>query len=187
MAITGVALAGGIALPFIAGRTLCEGQDRGFWQTLLRTLLFSIVLASVGTMLAWLAVFIACMLIPGLALALDVRADASNVYERVGMTAVIIAGIFFGLGAAVGLTRRPGRTRAFAVAAHNRLFLKQQGIDPTSASDATHVGPNGERLRMLGADNDAIAFMVVGKRSMRAFVYQDKDGRFQSYSGPQRI
>lgn len=170
-------LLGAATLPVLSGRGMTEGHDRGPVATALKTVFGNALLLAAGLGLAW-----ACLILP----TWNDKDPQAGIAAALAYAALWCATLAVG-GAAFGLARRPRRKRAFAVARHNREFLARTGIAETRASDASHVGPEGERLRLLGDDDGNVVFMVVGKRAKRAYISMDGSGRFLEYSGPRSV
>lgn len=170
-------LLGAFTLPILSGKGFTEGHDRGFAGTVFKTFAGNTMLLIAGIALSWL-----CLLLPFY----DETRPAESAMAAL-LVAVVWCVALLVCGGLWGLLTRPKRKRAYSVARQNAEFLSTTGISETKASDATHIGPDGERLRLLGEDDGSLAFMVVGRRSQRAYIAMDGHGRFMSYSGPTRI
>ncbi|MGQ2909197.1 MAG: hypothetical protein ACT6QU_14730 [Aliihoeflea sp.] len=167
-------LTGALTLPALAGRGLTEGHERGLAGTVAKTIVGNVMLLGLGVVLAW-----ACLVLP----------TWNEANPGAGFVAAFVYAVIWSvsialIGSVWGLFRRRRRKRAFGVARQNRSFLVNAGIIPTKAKDATHVGPDAERLRLLGNDDGNVVFMVVGRRSKRAYISMDREGRFLEYTGP---
>lgn len=165
-----------IFCPFIGGRGLVRGHDRGAIGTLFLTVLGSVLLIAAGFCVATIAVF-------GILTVGNIDPDRAPAMAAVAgfVLTVTVAGI----GVLVGLLQRPRRLKAFAVSQANERFLADNGFRETDGTDITHYDPNGQPLRFLEAHPGRLVFMAVGRRGKRAYIDLDQDGRMLDYSGVQ--
>lgn len=168
--------AAAVALPFLGGRHMIRGHDRGWFLTLALTVIGSLLLITLG---AIAAVFVDIVL-----LSFIVSEDSPAVPPRYGLIAAAVA-MSTGIGLLIGLAERKSRLRGFHIARENERFLLDQGFIETGGNDVTHRDGDGTPLRLLEATRDSVVFMVVGRRGKRAFITLDSEGRMLSYSGAQ--
>ncbi|MBX3582833.1 MAG: hypothetical protein KF810_13140 [Rhizobiaceae bacterium] len=165
-----LAIAGAVALPFLGGRNLVRGHDRGLTATLFLTLIGSTALIAIGLVLAFF-------------LFTAVFHQADEALVGAAFLAVCTTGAITLLGVVWGSFQRPGRRKLFATAKFNDQFLAEQGFTETGGEDITHYDPSGQPLRFLEQHADRLVFMVVGRRGKRTYITLDSDGRMQNYSG----
>lgn len=168
-----LAIVGAIALPFLGGRNLVRGHDRGFAETLFLTVVGSTLLVAVGLVLA-LILFTA---------ALSQGDDSDQALVGAAFLAVCSTGALTCIGVLWGAMQRPGRRKFIATLRHNDRFLSEEGFVETGGQDITHYDPSGQALRFLEQHADRMVFMVVGRRGRRAYITLDANGRMLSYSG----
>lgn len=173
----GVLLLLGAALvcPYIGGRELVRGHDRGFWGTLFLTYIGSIFLLIVSIAASSAIIFYFWLL-----------AASNNNTASVGGAVIIGAAITLfiaAIGLLVGLYQRPKRLKKFSIVRENENFLILNGFQETNGTDITHYDLHGNALRFLEAHPTKIVFMAVGRRGKRAFIEIDKDGKMIAYSG----
>ncbi|WP_109366644.1 hypothetical protein [Ochrobactrum soli] len=165
-----------IFCPFIGGRGLVRGHDRGVLGTLFLTYIGSILLIAIGFIAASILAF------EGLA-ATSKESEAGGVIMLAMMIGAAVTAFLAGIGMLTGLYQRPKRLRAFAVNRYNERFLTENGFKETDGKDITHYAPDGQALRFLEAHPGKLVFMAVGKRGKRAFIDLDNDGKMVSYTG----
>ncbi|WP_109369328.1 hypothetical protein [Ochrobactrum soli] len=165
-----------IFCPFIGGRALVRGHDRGVMGTLFLTYIGSILLIAIGFVAASFLAF------QGLA-ATSKETEAGSVIVLAVVTGASVTAFLAGIGMLTGLYQRPKRLRAFAVKRYNELFLADNGFKETDGKDITHYAPDGQALRFLEAHPGKLVFMAIGKRGKRAFIDLDENGRMLSYTG----
>lgn len=161
--------------PFVGGRGLVRGHDRGIFGTIFLTVLGSLILIVVGFCAAALLLFGVLVLVN------DGNADSPLPLAVLG--GFVVTAIIAGIGVLVGVFQRPRRLKAIAVAKFNERFLKENGFQETDGDDITHYDAGGQSLRFLEAHPDRLVFVAVGRRGKRAFIDLDQDGRMVSYSG----
>lgn len=171
----GVALSA-TALPFLGGRNLVRGHQRGLFSTIVVTILGSMVLVALGFVAAFLVDFI-------LQSFSRVETDPPVLPRYAAIATIVLMAA--GVGLLVGLVERSSRLRRFRIVADNDAFLSRNDIAETGGRDVTHRDGAGNQLRFLEANKDSLVFMVVGRRGKRAFIDLDADGRMVSYSGAQ--
>ena len=166
-----------LVCPFIGGRGLVRGHDRGFLATFFLTCIGNFLLIALGIAAASAIVFY------------FIAAGATQ-----SSPATISGAIFIGASATllmtaagilVGLFQRPKRLKIFTVARANERFMHDQGFQETNGTDITHYDKSGHALRFLEAHPNRIVFMAVGRRGKRAFIDLDQDGRMTGYTGVQ--
>lgn len=162
--------------PFIGGRGMVRGHDRGLIGTLFLTFIGSTLLIAAGFCAAAMAVF--AVTIMG-----EVEPDVALPMALVG--GFTVTAVITGIGVLVGLFQRTKRLKAFAATRANERFLADNGFRETDGKDITHYDASGQALRFLEAHSDRLVFMAVGLRGKRAYINLDQDGRMVSYSGVQ--
>ncbi|MER8650983.1 hypothetical protein [Mesorhizobium sp. M0586] len=164
-----------IFCPFIGGRGLVRGHDRGIFGTIFLTVLGSLLLIVAGFCAATLLMF------GVLAFVNDGNAHSPLPLALLG--GLVVTAIIAGIGVVAGVFQRPKRLKMIAVAKFNERFLKENGFRETDGDDITHYDAYDHSLRFLEAHPDRLVFMAVGLRGKRAFIDLDQDGRMVSYSG----
>ena len=162
--------------PFIGGRGLVRGHDRGPIGTIFLTVFGSFFLIAVGLCAA---TFLAFEIVVMGKIAQD------NPFPNALLGGFAMTAVIAGIGVLVGLSQRPRRLKAIAISKANDQFLADNGFRETDGADITHYDPNGQPLRFLEAHPDRLVFMVVGRRGKRAFINLDQDGRMVGYLGIQ--
>jgi len=160
----------GVFLPVLGGINLCQGHRRGWIGTIFLTFGASVLAVAAGFLI---------ILSPVVLFAHNFD-DIDK--EMVGWILMITAGLTV-FGMLIGLYRRSGRLRRYAVINDNETFLARSGFKETGGSDVTHYDPDGNALRFLEADPERLVFMAVGRRGHRAYIDLDGSGRMLSYSG----
>lgn len=163
-----------IFCPFIGGRGLVRGHDRGVFGTLFLTVLGSILLITIGFCGATFLTFE--VVVMG-------KIDPNNPMPFALLAGFLITAVITGVGVVVGLAQRPKRLKAIAASRANEKFLTDNGFRETYGTDITHYDPTGQPLRFLEAHPDRLVFMAVGRRGKRAYIDLDPDGRMVGYSG----
>ncbi|MBZ9746811.1 hypothetical protein LB516_16300 [Mesorhizobium sp. CO1-1-7] len=161
--------------PFIGGRGLVRGHDRGIFETIFLTVLASLLLIAAGLCAATLLMLGVLMLVA------DGKLDSPFLLALLG--GFVLTTLLAGMGIVVGLVQRPKRLKAIAVGKFNERFLDENGFRETDGDDVTHYDDSGQALRFLEAHQNRLVFMAVGRRGKRAFIDLDQDGRMVSYSG----
>lgn len=165
-----------IVLPFIGGRGLVRGHDRGFFGTIFLTYIASILLIAIG--------FVAAMLLVILFLAIaSTGQDDNSVILIVATYSGVVTAFLAGIGLLVGLFQRPKRLQTIKIKRYNEQFLNENGFTETGGKDITHYAPDGQALRFIEAHPGKIVFMPVGRRGKRAFIDLDESGRMIAYTG----
>lgn len=165
-----------IFCPFIGGRGLVRGHDRGLMGTITLTIVGSVLLIAMGYCAATFLVFE--IIVIG-------KTEPDNPLPLALLGGFMVTTIVAGIGFLVGLIQRPKRLKAIAVSKANDRFLIANGFRETDGSDITHYDPSGQPLRFLEAHSDRLVFMAVGRRGKRAFIDLDHDGQMIGYSGIQ--
>lgn len=166
-----------IVFPFIGGRGLVRGHDRGFFGTLFLTYIGSILLIAIGFAAATLLVILF------LATSGASGSDDNKLIMMIASFCGVVTAFLAGIGILVGLFQRPKRLRTIRIKRHNEQFLNKNGFIETGGQDITHYAPDGQALRFMEAHPGKIVFMPVGRRGKRAFIELDEDGRMTSYTG----
>ncbi|MBZ9898528.1 hypothetical protein LB545_29895 [Mesorhizobium sp. BR1-1-6] len=161
--------------PFIGGRGLVRGHNRGIFGTIFLTILGSLLLIVTGFCAATLLLFGILVLVG------DGKTDTPFLLALLG--GLVVTALHAGIGMVVGLVQRPKRLKAIAVGKFNERFLEENGFQETDGDDITHYDDSGQALRFLEAHQSRLVFMAVGRRGKRAFIDLDQDGRMVSYSG----
>ncbi|ESX14459.1 hypothetical protein X768_01675 [Mesorhizobium sp. LSJC265A00] len=161
--------------PFIGGRGLVRGHDRGIFGTIFLTVLGSVLLIVAGFCAATLLLFGVLVMFN------DGNAHSPLRFALVG--GFVVTAIIAMIGLVAGVVQRPKRLKVIAVAKFNDRFLKENGFQETDGDDITHHDANGQMLRFLEGHPDRLVFLAVGRRGKRAFIDLDQDGRMVSYSG----
>lgn len=164
-----------LVCPFIGGRGLVRGHDRGFIGTLFLTYIGSFLLFSIS-------------ILASSAFTLYFLSSTASNNQSISVQGAVIIGttftLFIGIiGILVGLYERPNRLRRFSIVRENESFLRDNGFQETNGTDITHYDLNGNALRLLEAHPTKIVFMAVGRRGKRAFIDLDKHGKMIAYSG----
>jgi len=165
-----------IFCPFIGGRGLVRGHDRGLFGTIFLTFIGSVLLIVVGFCAATFLAFE--IVVMG-------KIDPDNPFPLALLGGFVTTAIITGIGILVGLFQRPKRLKAIAASKANEEFLITNGFRETDGTDITHYDPSGQALRFLEAHPDRLVFMAVGRRGKRAYIDLDKNGRMVEYSGIQ--
>lgn len=165
-----------IFCPFIGGRGLVRGHDRGVFGTIFLTIIGSVVLIAIGFCAATFLVFE--IVVMG-------NVDPNNPLPLALLGGFVATAVIAGIGILVGLIQRPKRLKAIAIGKANEKFLADNGFRETEGKDITHYGPDDLALRFLEAHASRLVFMVVGRRGKRAYIDLDQDGRMIGYSGVQ--
>lgn len=165
-----------IFCPFIGGRGLIRGHDRGLVGTIFLTIVGSILLITVGYIAAALLAFQTVVL---------GNVEPDNALPLALLCGFVTTAFITGIGVLVGLVQRPKRLKAIAAIRANNRFLTDNGFRETDGTDITHYDPSGQALRFLEAHADRLVFMAVGRRGKRAYIDLNEDGRMVSYSGVQ--
>lgn len=160
--------------PFIGGRGLVRGHDRGLFGTIFLTVFGSILLIAIGLCAATLVFQIIVEL-----------GEVENAFPRALRGGLVTTAALTSIGVLFGLIQRPKRLNAIAISKANDQFLSDNGFRETNGADITHYDPDGQALRFLEAHPDRLVFMVVGRRGKRAYIDLDKNGRMAGYSGIQ--
>jgi hypothetical protein len=168
-----VVLASMVVGPFIGGRGLVRGHDRGWAATIILTILGNLLLISVGFISALAFMYFVVMFF-------DLASERSLPLIIAG--AGIITLLFTLVGIAVGMFQRARRLMAINISYENAQYLSNIGFIETDGSDITHYDPDGEPLRFIEAHSDRLVFMTIGKRGKRSFIQLDDDGRMVNYS-----
>lgn len=163
-----------IFCPFIGGRELVRGHDRGLIGTVFLTLIGSILLIALGFVAAAFLAF-EVIVLSGI--------DPNKPIPLALLGSVTLTTILGGIGVLVGLLQRPTRLNAIAIAKANEKFLTENGFAEAGGADITHYDPNGQPLRFLEAHPSRLVFMLVGRRGKRTYINLDSDGRMIDYSG----
>lgn len=163
-----------IFCPFIGGRSLVRGHDRGLFGTIVLTVIGSILLITVGFCAATFLAF-EIIVLGGI--------EPDNPFPLALFVGFLATAIVTGVGLLVGLIQRPKRLKAIAVSRANDRFLADNGFRETDGADITHYDPGGQALRFLEVHPDRLVFMAVGRRGKRAYISLDPDGRMVDYSG----
>lgn len=162
-----------LALPLLGGRGLLRGHDRGFFGTVVATVIGNLFLVSAGFAISFaLIAFVGSSQVQ----------DADTVVGAALITAAGVTAVPSLAGLIWGVLQRPTRLRTFRTVRANDEFLKLVGITETGGDDITHHSPEGP-LRLLEAHRDRLVFMVVGRRGKRAYIKLSEDGRMVAYSG----
>ncbi|RUY95819.1 MULTISPECIES: hypothetical protein [unclassified Mesorhizobium] len=164
-----------VICPFIGGRGLVRGHDRGIFGTIFLTVLASLLLIAAGLCAATLLMLGVLMLVA------DGKLDSPFLIALLG--AFVLTALLAGMGIVVGLVQRPKRLKAIAVGKFNERFLEENGFRETDGDDITHYDDSGQALRFLEAHQNRLIFMAVSRRGKRAFIDLDQDGRMIGYSG----
>ncbi|TIQ33082.1 MAG: hypothetical protein E5X48_25065 [Mesorhizobium sp.] len=164
-----------VTCPFIGGRGLVCGHDRGLFGTIFLTVLGSLLLIGAGLCAATF------LILEFLLISDNGKLENPFAFALLGGSAV--TAIVAGIGVVVGLVQRPKRLKAIAVGKLNERFLEENGFRETDGDDITHYDDSGQALRFLEAHQNRLVFMAVGRRGKRAFIDLDQDGRMVSYSG----
>ncbi|TGV61077.1 hypothetical protein EN784_01370 [bacterium M00.F.Ca.ET.141.01.1.1] len=164
-----------VTCPFIGGRGLLRGHDRGLFGTIFLTVLGSLLLIAAGLCAATLLV-LEFLLISD-------NGKLDNPFPLALSGGLAVTALLAGAGIVVGLVQRPKRLKAIAVGKFNERFLEENGFQETDGDDITHYDDSGQALRFLEAHQNRLVFMAVGRRGKRAFIDLDQDGRMVSYSG----
>jgi hypothetical protein len=167
-------LLGAVALPFIGGRELVKGHDRGVIGTIFITILGSVALVPVGIVLAF---FVWGFFVDDKSLPPDRWTD-KVIYLATWSTAISAAA-----GLLSGLSQRSARIKALTIVRANERFLRDHGFRDTGGTDISHYDSADQPLRFLEAHPDRLVFMAVGRRGKRAHIKLAPDGRMVSYSG----
>ncbi|RCW77698.1 hypothetical protein [Phyllobacterium bourgognense] len=168
------AVAGAMAVPFIGGRELVRGHDRGFFGTVFKTLVGSALLLASGFVMGFVAVWLF------VAYGNDNNAEVKAIALTFAAGATAMSGC---VGLLWGLFQRPGRLRKIAITRSNDDFLQTAGIRETGGDNITHYDASGQALRFLEVHTDRLVFMAVGRRGKRAYIDVGSDGRMTAYSG----
>jgi hypothetical protein len=100
-------------------------------------------------------------------------------------TAVLVAlgvqGMLAGGGLLFGLSQRPKRLKAIKVDADNENFLLRNGFRDVGGREQTMLDPEGNELVLEDFRTDVIVFKVKGRRSVRARIRLDGEGRMIQY------
>jgi len=171
-----MALAGAVALPFVGGRNLVRGYDREFAATIFFTIALNAALIGAGFVLGIFALPLVFALFGGVPVS-----SGSGELNYGPVLTVTIVSVF--VGVVIGLSQRPARLEAFAIARDNAQFLTKTGIRETGQNDVTHYDPNNHPLRYMETIGDKQMYMAVGRRNKRAYIYLDQSGRMVRYSG----
>lgn len=170
-------LAAAFICPFIGGRGLVRGHNRGFFGTLFLTLIGNLLLIAIS-IAAWSVIIF--YLISVISTEANTHSFIGAIFLGASVTLLMTA-----TGILVGLFQRPKRLKIFAVVCANEDFMQKQGFKETGGSDITHYDQNGNALRFLEVHPAKIVFMAVGRRGKRAFIDLDSDGLMVAYSGIQ--
>lgn len=108
---------------------------------------------------------------------------SGNLSAQYFSVTVVTTVVLVMIGVLIGLSRRRGRLRKFAIIEHNEAFLTNNGFKETAGSDVTHYDPQGNALRFLEPGARRLVFMAVGRRGRRAYINLDESGRMLAYSG----
>ncbi|MER9971193.1 hypothetical protein [Mesorhizobium sp. M0060] len=132
-----------VICPFIGGRGLVRGHDRGIFGTIFLTVLASLLLIAAGLCAATLLMLGVLMLVT------DGKLDSPFLLALLG--AFVLTALLAGMGIVVGLVQRPKRLKAIAVGKFNERFLEENGFRETDGDDITHYDDSGQALRFLEA------------------------------------
>lgn len=167
----------GIFLTGFGYRELVRGHDRGFFGTLFLTLLGSVFMIIAGSVLMFPFGMIASGFLAG---------QGAPKHEELALTVPIILVAHFAsavVGLGWGLAKRRVWQRARSVAAHNIKFLRDEGFNDLGVGDDVIEDPDGNRLRLHDQNDNAIVFVAIGRRNVRASIRLDPIGRMTEYTG----
>ena len=85
------------------------------------------------------------------------------------------------LGLLIGLAQRGKRVRAFAIERHNLDFMAREGIRDVGGREETYLDGNGTELKLEDVRRDAMVFKLPGRRTVRAYIDLDPEGRMLAY------
>lgn len=162
-----------VALPFWGGREVVRGHQRSLLASLFLTILVPLGAIALGVGAAVL-VDLFLQRLQGI--------ESETAEPRVWVVAGIVGGAAL-VGYLVGLSQRGDRLHTFAVADLNEVFLRQRGIREVSEPNASHIDRWGDLLRLVDQSDFQITFLAVGRRSKRAYIRLNPDGRMLAYSG----
>ena len=102
---------------------------------------------------------------------------------------LIVQGVLFLAGAAVGMSHRTRRRLAWEAEKHNESFLREHDLEVVDADEKGSL-----RLRDLSSNvgyrlmddlklGGELEFMALGKRNKRAYLQYDGTGKYTSWSG----
>ena len=102
---------------------------------------------------------------------------------------LIVQGVLFLAGAAVGMSHRRKRRLAWEAEEHNEGFLREHDLEVVDADEKGNL-----RLRDLSSSvgyrlvddlklGGELEFMALGKRNKRAYLQYDGTGKYTSWSG----
>ncbi len=165
---------GAAYLPFKGARELTRGHNRGLAATLLRTFCAGLLTIFAGAILGFGLSFAIVLILGG-------TYEAALSFGTLLTT--VVASVATLVGLVVGAFERPKRTRGFAISRANAKFMSEVGLRETGGTDITHYDSDGNALRFLEAHVDRLVFLAVGRRSRRAYINLDTDGRMLAYSG----
>ncbi|MFL0693675.1 MAG: hypothetical protein ACJLUP_16725 [Agrobacterium tumefaciens] len=166
--------------PFLGGRELVRGHDRGVLATLFLTVVGSLLMIILGFVAALIIVTFGSIIL-GAAVTRD-EADTALLTQTLLMATAWTAVLALA-GMMVGISQRGSRLRALEVKRSNDNFLKTNGFVETDGSDVTHYDREGIGLRFLEAHPGKLVFMAIGRRGKRAFINLDPEGRMVDYTG----
>lgn len=160
--------------PFIGGRGLVRGHDRGPLGTIFLTVAGSILFIAIGFCAATALTFQIVVL---------GKIEPDNPFTLALLGGFATTAVLAGIGVVVGLIQRPKRLKVIAIGKANEQFLTNNGFHETDGTDITHYDPSGQPLRFLEAHPGRLVFMAVGRRGKRAFIDLDQEGRMIGYTG----
>ncbi|MBP2235328.1 hypothetical protein J2Z31_001820 [Sinorhizobium kostiense] len=150
---------------------MARGHARGVLGTIFLTFLMNAVIIA-----ASFALFMFALLVVA-----GSGSDGEDNAQGVLFVGIGIQLVLAAAGLLYGLFQRPKRKKAFQVDAHNEDFLVRNGFRDVGGREQVIVDPDGNELVLEDFRNDAVVFKVKGRRSVRAKILLDGDGRMLNY------
>ncbi len=154
---------------------LSRGHDRGPIGTFFRTFLANSLIIALS-----FSVFMgAVQMMAGGGSQNGQRAAAQD--PQVILIALAVQAVLAMAGLGFGFYQRGRRIRAIEVDRDNARFLEANGFRDVGGKDQTMLDPNGEELILEDFRADAVVFKIKGRRSVRARILLDGEGRMIEY------
>lgn len=119
----------------------------------------------------------------------SVNVAISNLFSFPLLWIIIVQGMLFIAGAAVGIGHRRKRRLAWEAEEHNECFLTEHGLEVIDADEKgnlrlrDHSSTVGYRLMDDLELAGELEFMALGKRNKRSYLQYDGTGKYTNWTG----
>ena len=173
-----LAMLAAVTLPLLGGRNLVRGYPtRETWQAVKGYFSgITFILLGVAVAFGLSLIFVALFTDPA-------SRDGETNRAFVLFGSVGLAGFPLLAGLVFGLIQRTSRKRFFAITDRNEAFLNKLEMVETGEKEITHYDCDNNPLRFMELTNEAMVFLVVGKRNQRAYIKLTPEGEMAGYTG----